>query len=147
MWQSRILDQLLSSLTLERLHDSELHLAADQDALTTAELLERLTKTIFAEVDKTADGEYTNRKPAISSLRRNLQRTYLKRVARLAMGTSGAPQDCQTVAYVELNSLEGRINNLLKTNAKLDTYSRAHLEETATRIHKVIDAHLTLVQP
>jgi hypothetical protein len=147
MWQDRILEQLLSPLTLERLHDSELHLPADQDALTTPELLDRLTKAIFSEVDKMPDGEYTNRKPAISSLRRNLQRVYLKRLAQLAMGNSDAPQDCQTVAYAELTALEGRINTLLKNNTKLDTYSRAHLEETASRIHKVVDARLNLATP
>jgi hypothetical protein len=147
MWQDRILQQILSPLTLERLHDTELQLPADQDALTTPELLNRLTVAIFSEVDKMPEGEYTNRKPAISSLRRNLQRAYLKRLAFLAMGNSDAPQDCQTVAFAELTALEGRINNLLKTNSKLDTYSRAHLEETASRIHKVIDARLNLATP
>jgi hypothetical protein len=147
LWQNRILAQLLSSLTLDRLHDSELYVPADQDALTTAELLERLTKAIFVEVDKTPDGEYTNRKPAISSLRRNLQRAYLKRLSQLAMGNSGAPQDCQTVAYAELTGLEGRINNLLKNGAKLDSYSKAHLEESSSRIRKVLEARLTLAQP
>lgn len=147
MWQDRILSQLLSPLTLERLHDSELQLPPDQDALTTPELLNRLTTAIFSEIDKMPEAEYTNRKPAISSLRRNLQRSYLKRMAALAMGETGAPQDCQTVAFAELSGLEGRINGVLKTNTKLDTYSRAHLEETASRIHKVIDARLTLASP
>ena len=97
MWQDRILQQLLSPLTLDRLHDTELKVPADQDALTTAELLDRLTKAIFAEVDKMPEGEYTNRKPAISSLRRNLQRDYLKRLSELAMGrtrcSAGLPDD------------------------------------------------------
>ena len=147
MWQGRILQQLMSPLTLERLHDSELHVPADQDVLTTPELLQRLTKSVFSEVDKLPDGEFTNRKPAISSLRRNLQRVYLKRLSQLAMGNSGAPQDCQTVAYSELTALEGRMNTLLKNNSKLDTYSRAHLEESSSRIHKVLEARLSLVQP
>ena len=86
MWQERILSQLLSSLTLERLHDSELRVPADQDAFTTAELIERLTKAMFAETEKLAPGDYTNRKPAISSLRRNLQRLYLKRLIATGAG-------------------------------------------------------------
>ncbi len=147
LWQDRILQQLLSPLTLERLHDTELELPADQDALTTPELLNRLTNAVFVEVDKMPDGEFTNRKPAISSLRRNLQRSYLKRLAQLAMGQTGAPQDCQTLAFAELSGLEGRINNLLKSNSKLDAYSRAHLEETASRIHKTVDARLNLESP
>lgn len=147
MWQDRILEQLLSPLTLDRLHDSELHAPADQDALTAPELFDRLSKAIFTEIDKMPEGEFSNRKPAISSLRRNLQRSYIKRLSNIAMGDSGAPQDCQTVAFSELSALEARINNLLKSNTKLDVYSRAHLEETASRIHKVLDARLNLTSP
>jgi len=147
MWQDRILQQLLSPLTLDRLHDNELQISADADALTTPELLDRLTKAIFTEVDKAPPGDVTNRKPAISSLRRNLQRDYLKHLSNLAMGYTDAPEDCQTVAFSELAALEGKINNYVKNNPKLDTYSRAHLEESASRIHKVIDARLTLARP
>jgi len=147
MWQDRILSQLMSPLTLERLHDSELQVAADQDAVTTPEVLDRLSKAIFSEVASMPAGEYTNRKPAISSLRRNLQRAYLKRLSYLAMGNTGAPQDCQTVAYSELAAIEGRINELLKSDKKLDTYSKAHLEESASRIHRVLDARFNLERP
>jgi hypothetical protein len=147
LWQDRILQQLMSPLTLERLHDSELKVPADQDAFTTAELLERLTTSIFSETNKLEGKNFTNRKPAISSLRRNLQRTYLKRLSHLAMGQYGAPEDCQTVAYLQLVSLEGAIQSVLKGNTKLDTYSRAHLEESASRIRKVIEARLTLSSP
>jgi hypothetical protein len=147
LWQDRILQQLLSPLTLERLHDTELQLPPDQDALTTPELLGRLTSAIFAEVDKVPEGEYTNRKPAISSLRRNLQRAYLKHLAYLAMGSTGAPQDCQTVAYAELAALDKKIDHVVKNNAKLDAYSKAHLDESSSRIRKVLDARLQLEQP
>ncbi len=147
MWQSRIMAQLLSSLTLERLHDSELHLPPDQDALTTAELMDRLTKAIFVELDDMPAGDYTNRKPAISSLRRNLQRSYLKNLSDIALGNTRSPEDCQTVAFAELKGLEDRINATLDGDRKLDTYSRAHLEESASRIHKVIDSRLTFSRP
>ncbi len=147
MWQERILEQLLSSLTLDRLHDTELQVPADQDALTAPELFDSLTKSIFSEIDKMPAGEYTNRQPAISSLRRNLQRSYIKRLSNLALGRTGAPQDCQTVAYSELAALEGRINELLKSETKLDAYSRAHLEESASRIHRVLDARFNLTSP
>jgi hypothetical protein len=132
---------------LERLHDSELKIPADQDALTTAELLSRLTKSVFAEVDNLPSGEYTARKPAVSSLRRNLQRNYMRRMAHLALGNSLAPDDCQTLAFFELNQLASRIDQVLKANTSLDNYSRAHLEETASRIRKVLDARLELNGP
>jgi hypothetical protein len=50
MWQERVLEQLLSDLTLSRIHDAELKLAADEDAFTTAELLTTLTDSMFAEL-------------------------------------------------------------------------------------------------
>ena len=146
MWQERIMSRLLSSLTLSRLYDSELKVAADEDALTTAELLQRLTKAVYSEVDTLKDGEFTNRKPAISSLRRNLQRAYLRRMSRLALGQTSAPQDCQSVAFAELTRLKTRIDLQLAGEADLDAYSSAHLEETSARIAKVVDARM-LVAP
>jgi hypothetical protein len=147
MWQDRILQQLMSSLTMERLHDSELKVAADQDAFTTAELIDRLTKSIFSEVDSMPSGDFTTRKPAVSSLRRNLQRIYVKRLANLALGDTGAPEDCQTIAFVALEDLEGRLNKVLASDAKLDPYTRAHLKETASRVHKVLDSSLEISRP
>ncbi len=125
MWQDRVLSQLTGGLTLHRLHDAELKIPADQDAFTTAELLSRLTSTIFAEVDSMPQGEYSNRKPAISSLRRNLQRIYLKRLGGMALGQRGVPEDCQTVAYAELSGLNAKIKKVLDSEPKLDTYTRA----------------------
>jgi hypothetical protein len=146
-WQTRVLSQLLSSVTLRRMHDSEFKTSPDEDILTTAELIERLTKTVFSELDSVEEGEFTNRKPAISSLRRNLQREYLRRISHLAMGNTLAPDDCQTVAFAELSALEARINQLLKSNVNLDSYSRAHLQETASRVGKVLNAELSLFRP
>lgn len=149
-WQDRILGQLLSSVTLKRMHDAELKASPDADVVTTAELIQRLTKAIFSEVENTKESEYTNRKPAISSMRRNLQRSYLEEMSKLALGASAAPQDCQTVAYAELTNLQQRIKSLLDNQpvaSKLDTYSRAHLQESSARIAKVLDARFELPAP
>ncbi len=146
-YQDSVVGQLLSPVTLTRLHDAELKVPADQDAFTTAELIERMTKSIFSEVETLKEGEFTNRKPAISSLRRNLQRSYLRRLASLAMTKGGAPDDCQTIAYTELTALNARIDQLLKGNVKLDSYTRAHLQESAGRIQKVLDARFTVASP
>ena len=146
-WQSRVLSQLLSSITLERIHDTELKIPADEDAFTTAELIERLTRAIFSEVDSVKGGKFTNRKPAISSLRRNLQRIYLRDLSNLAMGRTSAPDDCQTIAFAELTALKNRINKMLKGKAKVDSYTQAHLRESASRIEKAVDARLTLSRP
>jgi len=147
IWQDRVLAHLLSSLTLTRIIDSELKVPLDQDAFTAAELLQRLTTAIFSETERLEQGKYSNRKPAISSLRRSLQRRYLERLANLALGNTWAPEDCQTVAYVELETLEARINKVLAGRAQLDPYSRAHLKETAARIQKVLEAQIELRSP
>lgn len=146
-WQERLLDQLMSSLTLTRIHDSELKQAADIDVFTVAELLETLTDSLFAEIgiqatDETED-DYSLREPAIVSLRRNVQRAYLDRLSKLALGTT-APEDCQTMAYSELGRLKQMIDSYLEdTSAELDRYTEAHLEETSARIEKVMDARFT----
>jgi hypothetical protein len=132
------------------MHDAELKAPPEADVVTTAELLSRLTKAIFAEVESTKEAEYSNRKPAISSIRRNLQRAYLERLASLALGNTSAPHDCQTVAYAELLNLQQRIRSLLENQpiaSKLDTYSRAHLQESAARIAKVVEARFALPPP
>jgi hypothetical protein len=148
--QTRVLGQLLSSTTLKRMHDAELRASSETDVLTTAELIQRLTKAVFSEVESTKEGDYTLRKPAISSLRRNLQRSYLKQLSNLALGQSSAPQDCQTVAYAELANLQQRIKALLDNqpvSSKLDAYSRAHLQESGARIAKVLEAKIELPSP
>ncbi len=148
MWQDRILRQMLNTLTLTRLHDSELKVPADEDAFTVAELLDGLTGAIFSELNDIKEGEFTNRKPAIHSLRRNLQRNYLEQLSNLALGNTPAPRDCQAVAAAQLKEIDTRVKNLLKRNkVKLDSYSQVHLEEVSSRAQKVLDARISLARP
>jgi len=150
LMQEHVLGQVLSPITLSRILDSEAKTPGDQDAFTAAELLQGLTGSIFSEIDtleKLKDGKFTDRKPAISSLRRNLQQCFFEQLADLAMGSSGAPSDCQTVATVELAGLEARLKQVLAGKAQLDTYTRSHLGDLATRILKVLDARPTLPRP
>ncbi len=144
MWQDRILSRLLSPLTLDRIHDSELKVPQSEDVLTTAELLASLTNSIFAEAKDFKAGEYTDRKPAISSLRRNLQRAYLRRLSRLALGQTAAPEDCETIAFMQLKDLKGRIDTILAGDFQLDDYSQAHLADSSAKIQKVLDATMVM---
>jgi len=148
MWQERVLSRLLDPLVLARVRDNELKLAADADAFTLAELFERLTKAVMSEVTGTAAGEYTPRKPAIASLRRSLQRSYVSRLAAVAMSGGAANADAQALAAAELRSLAGGIDALLaREDVSLDPVSRAHLGELRARIEKVLDARLDLPRP
>ena len=148
MWQERILSQLLSPLTLSRMLDNELKVAADEDAFTAAELLERLTAAIMAELDSIEPAEFSNRAPAIPSLRRAVQRAYLSRLSQMAMGNAGAPADCEAVASLQLRDLHKKLEGLLaRDDLALDTYSRAHLEDARERIDRVLEADLVTSRP
>ena len=148
MWQERILAQLLSPLTLSRMLDNELKVAADADAFTAAELLERLTAAIMTEVSTIEPAEFTNRKPAIPSLRRATQRAYLERLSQIALGNAGAPADCEAVASLQLRELREKLEGLLaRDDVALDTYSRAHVEDARERIDRVLNADLVKNRP
>ena len=100
------------------------------------------------EVTETGVGAYTPRKPAISSLRRGLQRAYMARLAELAMAGGSSNADAQALAADQLRSLDAAIEGLLaKQDVKLDTPSRAHLSDLRIRIGKVLDAQFVLPRP
>ncbi len=146
-WQDRLLGQVLAAETLERIRDNESKLPPDQDAFTVAELVERLSKAVFQEADKLQEGQFTNRKPAITSLRRGLQTKYLDDLADLALGRVRVSTDSRTVALAELESLAGRLEAVLSGKAQLDGYTRAHLKQCVWRIRKVQEAQVPLGNP
>ncbi|MFM7205606.1 MAG: zinc-dependent metalloprotease [Planctomycetaceae bacterium] len=147
MWQDRVLGRLLDPLTLDRIHDGELRVSSDQDAFTVAELLERLSAAVMAEVDAIGPGDYTVRKPAIASLRRGLQRSYVSRLCGLVLGTA-APADAQALAAARLREMSASIRRLLaREDVRLDDYSRAHLADLDARITKALDANVVLPRP
>ena len=148
MWQDRVLSRLLDPLVLARVRDNELKVPADQDSLSLAELFERLSRAVMAEVEGTAAGEYTPRKPAIDSLRRSLQRSYVTRLSAIAMAGGTGNSDAQALAAGELRKLVAGIDALLsKEDVKLEQMSRAHLVELRARIMKVLDAGIDLPRP
>ncbi|MBN1393858.1 MAG: zinc-dependent metalloprotease [Pirellulales bacterium] len=145
--QDSVLGQVMSPLTLSRIIDTEAKTPGDKDAFTVVELLDRLTSTVFKELETIKEGKFTNRKPAIDGTRRNLQQRYFRRLADLALGKTPAPADCQALAAAELDRIEVRIREALGGKAQLDDYSRSHLSELAARVRKVLDARLDLERP
>ncbi|MFW5653180.1 MAG: hypothetical protein ACOC0P_03970, partial [Planctomycetota bacterium] len=90
--------------------------------------------------------KYTNRKPMISSLRRNLQREYLTRLVDLSQQSSwGAPRPVQALSKEWLVELESTLDEMLgaKDPKKLDDYSRSHLRECHARIKAALEATVT----
>ena len=145
MWQDRILSRLMSPLTLDRLHDSELKVPADGDVYTLAEHMKLVVDAVFTEWRKPAEGEHTARKPMISTFRRQLQRMAVKELASFVTNGAGVPEDARTLARMHLSTLDGQIDEALKNDkVKLDDYSKAHLLDSQRRIRQVLNAELDL---
>jgi hypothetical protein len=138
--------RFLNPRTLTLLSDAEARIGQESDAITFPELFGKITDAIWAEVKKPLEtGEYTNRKPMISSIRRNLQHEHLGEMIDLALedDSGPSPQAARTQAYYHLKKLGMEVDKLLASNqgpGSLDDYSRAHLEETSRRIAKVLEA-------
>ncbi|MFK7818764.1 MAG: zinc-dependent metalloprotease [Planctomycetaceae bacterium] len=137
--QSSALTMLMNPTTLKRVYDNEYRIAADDDALTLPELLTSVSDAIWAELDKADGGKGTARKPAISSLRRNLQREHMERLIDLTLpgaGSSAAYKPIQTLARAELQKIHKKIE---KAGEK-DPYTTAHLASAGEQIKKALDA-------
>lgn len=137
----KVLNQLLSTLTLTRLQDGEVKVPANEDAYTLAEHLKSLNEAVFSEVAAPPAGEFNNRNPYISSYRRNLQRSTLKRLAELILKDNGQPEDVRVLLRMYLGETAQKIDaTLAKGDLKLDDYTKAHLTDTRLRIKQTLEA-------
>lgn len=135
--QSQVLGDLLSGDRLTRLQDIELKSPADQ-ALTLPELFKTLEDSIWTEVLQPDDKSLS-----ISSIRRSLQRSYLNQLTSMVLRTVNVPEDARTLAWYRLRQLQGSLNGTLRRHGgEMNTYTKAHLEETRSRIRKALDAQL-----
>ena len=139
--QSTSLSQLLGPTTLRRIYDNELRVPADEDAITLKEVLDTVTDAVWEEIDQKPKGKFTEREPAISSLRRNLQSEYLQRLFDLGSARYGsaAMKPISNLAALKL----GEIKEKLETASKIDqydAYTRAHLVDSLTRVEKWLES-------
>jgi len=139
--QSMVLTRLLNPGTLGRVYDNEFLTPADQDMVTLPEILNTVESEVWLELDQTG-GEYSARRPMISSLRRNLQREYVERLIDLSMPDQwrqSAHKPIANLALMHLRKLSARLAPF-EDRGGLDDYTRAHLSETRLRIDKALDA-------
>lgn len=135
--QSVVLTDLLSSERLSRLRDNELRAKPGQ-ALMLPELFDTLQSGIWKEVLR-PDGKMIK----LSSLRRALQRQYMDLLIQMVLRTGDVPEDARTLAWYNLKQLRSSLDSVLrKQGGEIDTYTKAHLEESRTRIAKALDAPL-----
>jgi len=146
--QASALTGLMNPSTLRRVYDNEFRTPADQDSLTLPEMLTTVTAAVWSELDVKAEGQYTARKPLISSLRRNLQREHLERLIDLTLpGRAQGPagKTISTLASEQLRQIAKKIEAAQAAAAdKHDPYTAAHLAQARDRITKALDADYIL---
>ncbi len=145
--QASALTWLMNPTTLRRVYDNELRLPAEVDTLTLPELLGTISQAVWSELEEDCPENRNDRKPMISSLRRNLQREHMQRLLDLVLETSddtAAYKPISNLARMELRSLSRRIESSLdKCGKKMDAYTRAHLTETKERVDRALEAGYT----
>jgi hypothetical protein len=169
--QKITLGQCLSPSVLARLQNQELQADAGGDPLRMEEVFRALSEGVWSDLNPpaapAADGK--PRKLALSTIRRNLQREYLRRLSGIVLGgasrtsamgdqfpyllLSGGdggsyPADARALARLHLKETSERIAKALdQKEVPVDDTTRAHLEECRQRIAKVLDAPIPSSQP
>ncbi|MDX2097167.1 MAG: zinc-dependent metalloprotease [Leptolyngbyaceae cyanobacterium bins.59] len=133
--QRFVLADLLSPDRLARLRDAEMK-SRPGEALTIPELFQTLQSKIWQE-SLEADAS----KAHLSSLRRAIQRDYLETLTDMVLRRYPVPDDARTVAWYQLRQLRDSLGSALR-RSDLDTYTRAHYEESRDRIVKALEAPL-----
>jgi hypothetical protein len=166
--QRIVLSHCLSAGTLARIQNQELQSNPGSDPLHLDEVFRALSDGIWSDLDHLTDKKDGKPvKPALSTIRRNLQRDYVRRLSAIVLGRganpyadgfayvvflrggdSSMPADSRALARLHLKEISGRISKALESkNVTLDDTSRAHLEETHHRIAKVLEANLDVREP
>ncbi|MCC9657946.1 zinc-dependent metalloprotease [Rhodopirellula halodulae] len=145
--QATTLTLLMNPTTLRRVYDNELRLPSDADALTLPELLDTVSDAVWEELDEECPDDRNDRKPMISSLRRNLQREHIQRLVDLILEEgqdTAAYHPISNLARMQLRTLASRMGSSIeKCGKKMDAYSMAHLTECKERVQRALDAGYT----
>jgi hypothetical protein len=139
--QSSVLSMLMNPSTLRRVYDNEARTPAEQDALTLPEVLQKLDDSIYTELNTPLNGNtFTERKPMISSLRRNLQSSMTDRLIILAGDDGQMPRPIRTLCMSHLRSLDNRLDGLLAKGkgGQVDAYTLSHLQDLKDRVDRAL---------
>ena len=140
--QASALSMLLNPSMLGHLYDGEFRNAPEVDVLTVAEVIQSVTDEVWSELGDMPN-DSTNREPAISSLRRNLQSEHLSRLIELSLEEdSGSPasRTIQSLVRMQLQDIQKQLKN---AKAK-DAYTKAHLADASMKIKKALNAQFTI---
>ena len=140
--QRTALTLLYNPTRLGRIKDNEFRTPADQDALTLPELFSSTNEAVYSEFRGDLDGEYSDRQPMISSLRRMLQADMTDRLIAMSTGSARFSQPTRQLALMHLIELDAELDALLARSDEIgmDSYSRAHLQDLKTRTSRALSA-------
>ncbi len=161
--QKIALNQCLAASVLGRLQQQELQAEPDAKPLQVAEVFNAITGSIFREVGLDPSKPLETGKPTTvtcSTIRRNLQREYFRRLATMVlgerkspmsdyygfilfMGNSSYPADAKSLARLHLKRIGDAVGKVLDTkDVALDDTCRAHFEELRQNITKTLNAEV-----
>jgi hypothetical protein len=131
--QGAVLNGLTDPYRLAVLRDGELKYGTET-VLTMPELFGRLSEAVWKEEWKAPAAD-------VPALRRSLQRAWLDRMTAFVVDPpERLPADARALARRELRDVHGRLARRLAPPARLDAYTRAHLEDIEERIEKALAA-------
>jgi hypothetical protein len=134
-FQSATLANLLNPFRLSRIRDGETRYGT-ATMVTIPEMMGALTQAIWTE-------SWGPGAKSTSAVRRDLQRAYLDQMTQLIVSPADrTPADARSVARMQLRDLNRRLGTAVTGGKALDTYTRAHLEESRARIEKALSAGL-----
>lgn len=142
---------LCAPQVLQRVYDAEMKSKAD-DKFTAAELISGTRGIIWGELNFPGGAKFTDAKPMLSSVRRNLQRQHLQYLLAIVDSKPGelVSPDLQSMVAFSLRELSDQMGAMLdkaksQNNGKLDFATRAHLTECKSKIDRVLNApHINL---
>jgi hypothetical protein len=131
--QRGVLDTLMSDAVAARLADAENKVPDPGALLSLAELQQRLAAAIWGELKS---GDH------VDSLRRDLQREHLRRIATsLVQAASPVAADTRAVQRQVAELLAGQLRRALQ-NPRLDEITRAHYTESFETLEQALRAPL-----
>ena len=132
--QRAALDQLMSESLAQRLADAEPKADDPRKLLSYAEVQATLTSALWSELRAGRD---------VDSLRRNLQREHLRRLAAsLLRPTPAAATDVRPAHRAEALRLQAQLARA-SASASLNAATRAHLAESLATLREALAAPLT----
>jgi hypothetical protein len=163
--QKIALSHCLSGSVLTRVQNQELQSEPNSKPLAVAEVFRSLSDGVFAELNAPVAADGKPHALTCSTIRRNLQREYLRRLSTIVLGQGRSPYadafpfimfgggasypaDARALARLHLKELGAKITKILNSkDFQLDDTCRAHFDDLANKIETVLDADINVNEP